>query len=331
MKSRKPLTLSIAMATFNGSRYVREQLESFMAQTRLPDEVVVSDDNSTDDTFEIIKAFAAEAPFAVRLSQNQRNLGYTSNFNRALIKTSGNLVFLSDQDDVWFPEKLAVIESYAQQSPTTLVFMNDAALTDQYLNETGLTKRGQIISAGMSDSDFVMGCCLCVRRELLDACLPIPTQFKGHDSWIVKMAEGVHRKVVVPDVLQWYRRHETNTSQFIANKTTKVTRGMALKRSFINAVGKSHKQKQLQVAFDQAKCFLEGVQNASRCTKQPLASALSDYSETLEKEQAAIKQRLLLLKKTRLTRLPDILRLWRTGGYARFHGARSAVRDMFFR
>jgi len=219
MSSVQPLKISIAMATYNGAKYLREQLDSFVAQTRLPDELVITDDCSTDNTIEIIQAFAATAPFAVRWEQNEKNHGYTGNFNHALMKTTGDLVFLSDQDDVWFPEKLAIMERYALDNPTALVMMNDAALTDAALNDTGLTKQGQIASAGLDQSAFVMGCCAVVRRELLDICLPIPAQFNGHDGWIVKLAEGVGRKHVVPDVLQWYRRHEANESQFIANST----------------------------------------------------------------------------------------------------------------
>ena len=103
--SAQTLRISIAMSTYNGGKYLQEQLDSFLAQTSLPDELVITDDCSTDNTLEIIQAFAAMAPFEVRWEQNEKNLGYTGNFNQALMKTTGDLVFLSDQDDVWFPEK----------------------------------------------------------------------------------------------------------------------------------------------------------------------------------------------------------------------------------
>ena len=319
------------MATYNGEKYLQEQLDSFVQQTRQPNELVITDDCSTDDTLSIIAEFADTAPFAVSWEQNEKNLGYTGNFNQALMKTTGDLVFLSDQDDVWFPDKLARMERYALDDPNALVVMNDAALTDSELNDTGLTKQGQIASGGMTHSSFVMGCCAVVRRELLDACLPIPTHYKGHDGWIVKMAEGVGRKRVVSDVLQWYRRHDENESQFIANRTTKVTRGMAFRRTLMNAFLGNDPHKQLSTATDQARCFLEGVRGASTRAVEPLSAALSKYAVELEARLMAAEQRRMVRAKPRLARLPAIVDLWRGGGYAQFSGMKSAVRDLVFR
>ena len=280
---------------------------------------------------EIIQAFAKKAPFKVHWEQNDKNLGYTGNFNQALMKTTGDLVFLSDQDDFWFPEKLARMERYALDEPNALVVMNDAGLTDGELNDTGLTKQGQIASAGKTDSSFVMGCCAAARRELLDICLPIPTHYKGHDGWIVKFAEGVGRKRVVADILQWYRRHDENESQFIANRTTKVTRGMVFRRALMNALISSGQATQLREATVQARCFLDGVRSASGRATQPLSEALSKYGVELEKRLVAVEQRGTLREKPRLARLPAIVDLWRRGGYVQFSGIQSAVRDLVFR
>jgi glycosyltransferase involved in cell wall biosynthesis len=147
------------MATYNGAKYIGEQLESFLIQSRQPDEVIISDDCSTDGTWEIINSFSASAPFEVIVLRNTRNLGYSANFNSALTRTTGDLVFLSDQDDVWFPHKIEHMVSFAENNSDALLFMNDAALTDGNLNDVGLTKIGQFMSAGMSLDSFVMGCC----------------------------------------------------------------------------------------------------------------------------------------------------------------------------
>lgn len=101
---------------------------------------------------------------------------------------------------------------------------DDAALTDADLKETGLTKLGQIHSAGFSDDRFVMECCAAVKREWLGLCLPIPDGLRAHDNWIVGIAGAMGRKRIVPEVLQCYRRHGNNESQWIVNRTTKVTR-----------------------------------------------------------------------------------------------------------
>src|SRR5688572_14133745 len=97
---------SVAMCTYNGARYLKEQLDSFTVQTRLPDELIVCDDGSSDETCQIVSTFAASAPFTVRLEVNQQTLGSTQNFAKAIQLCRGDLIALCDQDDVWLPGKL---------------------------------------------------------------------------------------------------------------------------------------------------------------------------------------------------------------------------------
>ncbi|POP52211.1 family 2 glycosyl transferase [Zhongshania marina] len=212
------------MATYNGGGYLSAQLQSFIEQSRQPDELIISDDCSSDETEAIVKEFAKKAPFKVEFYKNVENLGYCRNFNAALMKTTGELVLLSDQDDVWLPGKIACMEAVAQENSRAMIIMNDAALVDKDLNELRLTKIGQIESAGLSLDTFVMGCCCAIRRNLLDICLPIPASYPAHDDWIVGFAVGMNRRVIERKVLQLYRRHENNESKFIANRLTKVTR-----------------------------------------------------------------------------------------------------------
>lgn len=326
------MKISIAMATYNGGKYLREQLDSFLAQTRLPDELVITDDCSTDDTLAIIEAFAATAPFEVRWERNEQNLGYTGNFNKALMKAAGDLVFLSDQDDVWFPEKLERMERYALDDPEALVVMNDAALTDGDLNDTGLTKLGQIVCAGMTDSSFVMGCCAAVRRELLDLCLPIPAGYKGHDNWIVKMAEGVGRKRVFADVLQWYRRHNENESQFIANRTTKVTRLTVFRLRLVRLLrGWAQQEQALAVSLEQMRAFLDGVRCARDRSALPLTDEFDAFLGRLEERLSAAEARQAVRAKPRATRLPAVVALWRRGAYGASSGVKTAVLDLLVR
>jgi glycosyltransferase involved in cell wall biosynthesis len=325
------MQISIAMATYNGGWYLQEQLDSFVSQSRCPDELIITDDRSTDDTLEIIKRFAQNAPFNVAWSQNKENLGYAGNFNAALMKTTGDLVFLSDQDDVWFPEKLERMERYALEDPGALVLMNDAGLTDGELNDTGLTKLGQIASAGMTDSCFLMGCCVAVRRELLDLCLPMPARYKEHDGWIVNMAEGVGRKRVVPDVLQWYRRHGQNESHFIANRTTKLTRGFMFKHYLSRLIQGGALPEGSVDSSAQLQTFLAGVRDARDRSAPPLSDEFNAYLLQLDSRLSALECRLAVRAKARWMRLPGVFRLWRKGAYGEFSGAKSAVRDLLFR
>src|SRR5215467_4239016 len=102
--------LSVALCTYNGSRFLQEQLGSIGSQSRPPDELVICDDGSSDDTVDIIKRFALNAPFPVKLEVNASNLGSTKNFELAVSLCCGDVIALSDQDDVWDATKLAKIE-----------------------------------------------------------------------------------------------------------------------------------------------------------------------------------------------------------------------------
>ena len=104
------MKVSIALATYNGAKYLKQQLDSFQAQTCLPDELVVCDDCSKDNTVEILEEFKETASFIVIIIQNESNLGYTGNFEKAISLCSGNLIFISDQDDVWFNNKIETID-----------------------------------------------------------------------------------------------------------------------------------------------------------------------------------------------------------------------------
>ena len=127
--------LSVALATYNGERYLGEQLESILRQTRLPDELVIFDDASTDSTPAIVQEFAKAAPFPVRFQINAERLGSTRNFEAAIRACSGDIIFLCDQDDVWYPDKIARMEERFIKDPEAGAVFTDADLT--YANFEG--------------------------------------------------------------------------------------------------------------------------------------------------------------------------------------------------
>jgi len=327
------MNISIALATYNGAAYLQAQLDSFIAQTRPPDELVVTDDASADDTNVILERFAEKAPFKVIIKRNDHNYGYAGNFNQALLKTTGDLVFLSDQDDVWFPDKIERIATIAADDQHSMVFMNDAAITDADLRETGLTKVGQIQSAGYNTTSFVMGCCAAVKRELLDLCLPIPESFPAHDTWIMGIADGMGRKRIVPEVLQYYRRHGDNESQWIVNRTTAVTRwdvfifvcGMRFPRLFASG---SNTGTFSQVSLHSREMMKEWALATASNVAEPYASDLQKYVVSLDRLERAQAQRAKIRQQNFPKRLVSVLRFWRGEGYADFAGVKSAVRDL---
>jgi glycosyltransferase involved in cell wall biosynthesis len=317
------------MATYNGAAFLREQLQSFVGQTRRPDELVVSDDGSTDATREILEAFRAHAPFDVILRFNDRNLGYAGNFARALAMATGDLIFLSDQDDVWFPQKIEVM-SAAAEATDALVLMNDALISDEGLGESGITAIGQIRAAGLPDSDFVMGCCAAVRADLLRLILPVDRGYPAHDSWIVRIAEGMGRKHIHEQALQYYRRHGTNASDFFVSRTKPVTR---LSR-IVDKVRRSRRigaRAELEQLLRHQQVLLRGVRRALVRSGGREAEDLERYRRLLETRILHIEERIAMRTLPRVYRLPKIVRLATGGGYAYGRGFQSIARDMFLK
>ncbi len=321
------MKISIAMATYNGAQYLKAQLPSFVDQTRQPDELIITDDCSTDETEIIVREFEKTAPFKVDFHRNEKNLGYCGNFNAALIKTTGDLVFLSDQDDVWFPDKIEYMLGAADRNPEALVLMNDAALTDGDLNEVGLTKVGQIRSGGISMNSFVMGCCCAVRRELLDLCVPMPSGFTSHDNWLVWFADGLNAKVIENRVLQYYRRHESNESQFIANRTTKVTRFQAFMHTIENLF-QQDAATQVQAQLGQLRIFADGVHESGSKASEAHRDQLVELENRFRQRIETAENRVAVRQKWLLPRIVAAGGLLFRGGYRNSRGLKSVFRDI---
>lgn len=322
------MKVSIAMATYNGGDYLQEQLQSFIFQARQPDELIITDDCSTDNTKVIVQEFQKTAPFKVEFHQNEKNLGYCGNFNAALMKTTGDIVFLSDQDDVWFPEKISYMLSLAEKNPEAQVLMNDAALTDGGLNEVGLTKMGQIKSAGLSQQAFVMGCCCAVRREFLNICLPIPAGYKAHDNWIVEIAGALNIKLVDENILQYYRRHESNESHFIANNTTRVNKRYALIVRLKAFLFSSNRYVQVLSKLEQRRIFANGVEKMALKAPQKYSKKLIELENKIRNKVTITEKHDNVRKKKFFTRFFYILFLIFRGEYFHNNGLKTLLRDV---
>src|ERR1051326_2811088 len=133
----EPMKISVAMCTFNGEPYLQEQLNSFARQTRPPDELVICDDRSSDETRTISDSFARTAGFPVIVAGNEQTFGSPRNFEQAVSRCSGDIIALSDQDDVWLPAKLALLEAQFGKSARVGLVFSDAEVVDQDLRPTG--------------------------------------------------------------------------------------------------------------------------------------------------------------------------------------------------
>lgn len=323
------MKISIAMATYNGEKYLKEQLDSFVAQNRQPDELIVSDDCSDDATISIIEAFARQAPFVVRWYVNNENLGFVGNFSRALSLCTGDLVFLSDQDDVWFKNKIEQIEAIAQEDDYNLLFINDTVLADAQLETTGLTKLRQMRSGGLSESLFTMGACVAVRRKLLDVCLPIPIIYNSHDIWLSFFAENLGRKRIVETPLQYYRRHENNASYSPSSGFNPISRKDTLV-SLVKASLVTFGNRQFNPRIAKHEIFLERVREVRRRKCYHDMEALAGFEKNLEYEIYLLKKRRELKNKPRIYRFFPALAAVAKGEYKKFYGIKGALHDIFF-
>jgi glycosyltransferase involved in cell wall biosynthesis len=308
------------MATYNGARFLREQLDSFVRQTRLPDELVVTDDCSTDETFELANEFAREAPFPVRVHRNGRNLGLTRNFETALSFCTGDIIFFSDQDDVWFPEKLATIERHFEQNPSTQVIVNDALLVNERLVSSGNTQLQNILRAAQPVKSFFTGCCSAHRRSWHELALPIPADIPAHDFWINCLAIELGCAEQLTDVLQVFRRHGANNSAWALSNPSGVR--------FLSLLGMSGLRDARPRWRLRARLLREFLRRVHE--RFPLASANGWTAElpTIERELANIEQRIRLCSMARVRRTPGVVALWSRGGYGTAAGWKSAVKDL---
>lgn len=214
------MKISVALATYNGATYLDEQLQSIAAQTRCPDELVVCDDGSTDDTVAIVRRFAAAAPFDVRLEIGGQNLGAAGNFSRAVASCRGDVIALCDQDDVWLPHKLARLEQALDEDPRVAFVFSDAALIDadsrplgRRLWETlGFRRKWQRQIAGprgvelLVKRNLVTGATMAFRAAYRDMLLPIDGRWI-HDAWFALLMAAVAPCRAIAEPLIQYRQH----------------------------------------------------------------------------------------------------------------------------
>ena len=216
------MNLSIALGTYNGAVYLKEQLQSFAAQTRIPDELVISDDQSTDNTVRLIEEFVATARFPVSLSVNESNLGIAKNFEKAISLCRGDVILLSDQDDVWHSDKLESVERIFEAKPQLSLVFSNAELVDETLRpfdknlfdwvhfddrKQRLVKSGRALDLQLNEN-LVVGCTVAFRANLKELVLPISGDGPlVHDGWIVLLVAAIGEIDFINRPLLKYRQH----------------------------------------------------------------------------------------------------------------------------
>ncbi|AMC01356.1 Spore coat polysaccharide biosynthesis protein spsA [Aerococcus viridans] len=236
------MNLSVALATYNGELYLKEQIESIIGQLEEDDELIISDDGSTDSTIEIISTYLNDK--RVKLYSNNEK-GVIKNFENAIRKTKNNIIVLSDQDDVWLPNKAKTIKDVFSRNNTKLL-VSAAKYVDSDLNEINSmnsihpTWRKGIVKNIIKNT--YIGCCMAFNREVLDIILPFPENIPMHDVWIGILVELNKSEVTyIDEPLILYRRHNNTAT---TNKRNNLKRIISWRFAlFTNLVKRSMKFK----------------------------------------------------------------------------------------
>jgi glycosyltransferase involved in cell wall biosynthesis len=334
--------ISIAMGTYNGAKFIQEQLDSFARQTYQPFELVVCDDGSTDDTLKIIGEFAETSGFPVHIHRNEQNLGFANNFMKCAGLCKGDWIAFSDQDDVWFPDKLAkVVRRIEQQRSDKLVLVcHSADLVDEELQSMGQRTPNfpRDETKGMGEhSGFlcIAGFTITFKAELLaeiDSSLRPGDYFapgqkwQSHDKWIAMLANALGEVAYISESLAQYRRH---TSAVTDSHKNPSALGRVRKASL---VGSGFYQFQADSAKDCATSFRKIASSMINVEKkQNLLTAAYQYDNL--SEIVAMRSRLYGYK-TMIPKLRTIYLLIAKRGYwgSRFYtlGTLSFFKDLVF-
>ncbi len=215
------MRISVVVCTYNGEKYIREQLQSILDQTMPVNEIIVCDDNSSDGTKGIIDSFLkSESTIQnteVHLYRNNYNLGVTKNFEQALSYCTGDVIFLSDQDDIWTREKVEKCVNVFLRNQKCLMLFSNALLIDSQgksLNQNlwdrvSVPRKADYKVTDFVGTRFVTGATAAIRRELLCKTLPIPDCWI-HDAWLAMNASLYGELEAIDDNLIMYRQHEAN-------------------------------------------------------------------------------------------------------------------------
>lgn len=223
MSVKTRFSVSVALCTFNSSRFLAAQLESIAAQSHLPDEAVVCDDGSSDETVEMLESWKESVPFSVRILKNERNLGYTKNFEKAVSACRGDVIFLSDHDDIWYSNRVErTLAAFSADDALGLV-TSDAEIIDangisqgmrlhEFVDRMHLKDFWAIFFPQDVQMELWTGCTMALRRSAVGKALPIPAGIACHDVWFYLTMALASRIAYLPEPLISYRLHGKNHS-----------------------------------------------------------------------------------------------------------------------
>lgn len=222
---------SVALCTYNGEKYLAAQLDSILSQEHNVDEIVICDDRSTDETFSILKNYKTRFPEIFKIFNNEQNLGYVANFEKALALCSGEIIFLCDQDDVWYPAKVNSVIDYFKENPSIGIVAHDLDLFGTYDGkktfwelrkfsaETKLSNQ-ELLKEIVLKGNIFPGMTLAIKKETLQDYLPLQKvdSIIIHDYELVIKGLRAQQFGLISKTLGAYRQHEQQSIGFSENE-----------------------------------------------------------------------------------------------------------------
>ncbi|TWP30651.1 glycosyltransferase [Apibacter muscae] len=213
---------SVTLCTYNGAKYIAEQIESILAQTTSPNEIIICDDGSIDNTIEILKRYKEKYPDIIKLYRNDQNLKVIKNFEKAISLCTGDIIFLSDQDDIWFPNKIKEVINFFEKHPDigacfhNLQLIKLGELSEDTVWDAILLKKNildfvfeknKLVEYILKYNNILTGAALAIKKEIVNHILPLDERLI-HDYQIA-LKLGIRNEITfIPKILGAYRIHE---------------------------------------------------------------------------------------------------------------------------
>ena len=317
------MKISIVMTVYNGEKYLQNQIDSFLNQTKLPDEIIIADDCSSDKTEEILKTYEKNNTIDFKIYRNQMNMGFTKNFENAIYKSTGDIILLSDQDDVWYDEKIETLVNKFEENPNTLLIIHDADLVNEDLEKSNLSAISQI-NSGFSNTDvFITGALTAFNKSLIKYFTPFPKNLLGHDGYMHFVARNLGVRMVIKNKLQMIRRHSTNTSDWVASSLKKINKFDVIKKQFFSKREKNYNDRLDQV--DHVIKIITKIENENNFFSNDL---LEKSLKNLNLEKKALQKRNEFQNKNFIEKKLIAFELLFKNQYKYFNGIWSFLRDI---
>lgn len=317
--------VSVALCTYNGSRFISRQLVSILNQTVIPNQIVICDDSSQDNTVDLCRSIFSQYNYPAEIYVNQKNLGFTKNFEKALQHCQGDIIFLADQDDYWYSNKIEQMLIFFDRFADVFGFTHEGRIVDEQGLWHGTYKNRQIADGYGAHDKAITGALSAIKAESLNWLLPIPNGIKGHDVWMSYVFSFMPSSwMFVDDVLVDIYRHSSNESEWVVNSFHSIGRLDVLRQQCLSppAYGYSDRIEMNKIMVQRLMADKANLMNLSPSEKKIIMNKLALERNALNSREKLVND------VNRLSRIYQAFKLFLRGDYKYFNGTRSFVRDL---